>query len=162
MVKDNPEKTAMMHVLLGFIPYTEENLMLTFKPNIFFNELEKTSKKSTKNLRQAFNRAVGKQLINIGKDRAFFSIRGRQLIQPFIAKKLKSGGKLMVSFDIPEDYSDLRRKLRFLLRELKFKPVQQSVWISDMDHRKILLDSIKDLKMQDWVQLYEAARIRRL
>jgi len=65
----------------------------------------------------------------------------------------------MVIFDIPEDSADLRRKFRLLLIQLQFKQVQQSVWMSDKDYCAILADSIKDLGLQDWVQLYEAARI---
>lgn len=154
------EKSALTQILLALVPYTEQNLMLAFKPNRFFDELERTSGFSTPTLRVAFSRARKSKLFEIDDDRVVLSLKGRQIIQPFIAKKLDSGGQLMVIFDIPEDLAGLRRKFRLLLVDLQFKQIQQSVWMSDKDHRKILADSINDLGLDDWVQLYESARIR--
>jgi DNA-binding transcriptional regulator PaaX len=159
MNKIHREKSALTQILLALVPYTKQNLLLTFKPNLFFNELEKTSNKSASTLRVAFSRAKENKLFTIDNDRVSLSLKGRQIVQPLIAKKLVGGGQLMVIFDIPEDSADLRRKLRLLLIQLQFKQVQQSVWMSDMDYRTILADSIKDLGLQDWVQLYEAARV---
>ncbi len=153
------EKSALTQILLALVPYTEQNLMLVFKPNRFFDELERTSEFSASTLRVAYSRARKSKLFEINNDRVVLSLKGRQIIQPFIAKKL-DGGQLMVIFDIPEDLAGLRRKFRLLLVDLQFKQIQQSVWMSDKDHRKILADSINDLGLDDWVQLYEAARIR--
>jgi DNA-binding transcriptional regulator PaaX len=159
MDKRYREKSALTQILLALVPYTRQNLLLTFKPNQFFNELEKTSNQSTSTLRVAFSRAKENKLFIIEDDRVSLSLKGRQIVQPFIAQKLAGGGQLMVIFDIPEDSAILRRKFRILLIQLRFKQVQQSVWMSDMDYRAILDDSINDLGLQDWVQLYEAARI---
>lgn len=153
------EKSALTQILLALVPYTEQNLMLTFKPNRFFDELERTSGFSTPTLRVAFSRARNNKLFEIDNERVVFSLKGRQIIQPFIAKKLGGGGQLMVIFDIPEDSAGLRRKFRSLLIELQFKQIQQSVWMTDKDYREFLADSINDLGLDDWVQLYEAARI---
>jgi len=159
MNKLHREKSALTQILLALVPYTRQNLLLTFRPNLFFNELEKTSGQSASTLRVAFSRAKENKLFVIDNDRVSLSLKGRQITQPFIAKKLAGGGQLMVIFDIPEDSADLRRKFRLLLIQLQFKQVQQSVWMSDKDYCAILADSIKDLGLQDWVQLYEAARI---
>jgi len=159
MDKINHNKSALIQILLAFVPYTKQNLLLSFKPNQFFNELEKTSDYSKATLRVAFNRAKDRRLVTINNDQVSLSLQGHQIIQPFIAKQLAGDGQLMVIFDIPEDYADRRRKFRLLLRQLQFKQVQQSVWMSDKDYRAILADSIKDLGLQDWVQLYESARI---
>lgn len=153
------KKSAMVYVLLGIIPYTRPNLLLSFKPNQFFNELERISGYSPNVLRSAFSRAKTRKLIIAHDNVLNLSFEGMKTIQPFIAKKLAGGGQLMVIFDIPEDFAHLRRKLRLLLRQLQFKPIQQSVWMSDKDHKKIIAEAISLLGVEDWVQLYEAARI---
>jgi DNA-binding transcriptional regulator PaaX len=159
MNKIHGEKSALTHILLALVPYTKQNLLLTFKPNLFFNELEKTSNQSESTLRVAFSRAKENKLFVIDNGKVFLSLKGRQIIQPFIANKIAGNGQLMVIFDIPEDSANIRRKFRLLLIQLQFRQVQQSVWMSDKDHRSIIADSITDLGLQDWVQLYEAARI---
>ncbi|MBC7943495.1 hypothetical protein H7X68_03300 [Candidatus Saccharibacteria bacterium] len=153
------KKSALTYMLLAFVPYTRQNLLLSFRPNQFFNELEKTSGHSTTTLRTTFSRAKKDNLITLDNDQVSLSLKGRQIIQPFIAQDLNNGEQLMVIFDIPEDFANLRRKLRILLRQLEFQQVQQSVWMSDKDHREILAESIKNLQMDDWVQLYKSARI---
>lgn len=153
------EKSALTQILLALVPYTRQNLLLTFKPNQFFNELERTSNHSTSTLRVAFSRAKENKFITLENDQVSLSLKGRQIVQPFIAQKLTGNGQLMVIFDIPEDSADRRRKFRLLLRQLQFKQVQQSVWMSDKDHREIIVDSIKALGLQEWVQMYESSRI---
>lgn len=159
MDKKQHRKSALTQILLALVPYTRQNLLLSFKPNQFFNELEKISDQSLPTLRVAFSRAKENKLFTIDNDRVSLSLKGRQIVQPFIAQKLDGNGQLMVIFDIPEDSADLRRKFRLLLIQLQFEQVQQSVWMSNKDYRAILDDSIIDLGLQDWVQLYEAARI---
>lgn len=81
------------------------------------------------------------------------------MVQPFISKKLEGGGRLMVIFDVPEEHADRRRKFRSILRQLKFVQIQQSVWMSENDYREVLFESIQELHLHDWVELYEAALI---
>lgn len=156
--KNNPTST-IAQLLLALLPYTNQNLKLVFKPDQFFNELDKTSGHSSTALRATFRRAKKRKLISIKNDGLSISLQGRHIIQPFIAKHLTKNGQLMVIFDIPEDFANRRKKLRTLLQQLKFKQIQRSVWMSDMDHRIILSESIEYYSLQDWVQLYESARI---
>jgi len=158
MVKRN-QKSAITQILLALVPYTKQNLLLSFSPHRFFNELEKTSSYSAPSLRTAFSRGKKDGVFAINKDRVSLSLKARQVVQPYIAQQLSGGGQLMVIFDIPEDFSDRRRKLRLLLRQFGFKQIQQSVWMSNQDSREVLFDSILDLDIADWVQLYEAVRI---
>lgn len=153
------EKTALTYILLALVPYTRQNILLGFKPHQFFNELERISGYSTPTLRAAFNRAKLSNTFSIEKNHVTLSIQARQIVQPFIAEKLTSGGELMVIFDIPESLTGQRRKFRNILHYLEFQQVQQSVWSTDKDHRSVIFDSILDLDLGDYVQLYEAARI---
>lgn len=157
--KLHSEKSALTQLLLAFVPYTKQNLLLTFKPNRFFDELEQTSGYSVSTLRVAYSRAKDHRLIVVDNNKISLSLKGRQIIQPFIAEKFDGGGQLMAIFDIPEDSAELRRKFRLLLRQLGFSQIQQSVWMSDSNHKQILIDSINDLGLQGWVQLYESTRI---
>ena len=85
--------------------------------------------------------------------------KGKQKLQPFIATKLQENARLMVVFDIPEEKAELRRQFRTLLRELKFEQAQLSVWITDFDHKDILLEAVEDMQLDGYIQIYESARL---
>lgn len=65
----------------------------------------------------------------------------------------------MVIFDIPENERNLRDHLRLLLKELKFKKVQQSVWVCKYDFREYITAEIKENGLQKYVQVYESRKI---
>lgn len=158
-VMSTKTKSPLLYVLLGLVPYTKQNLLLSFQPNQFFNELEKTSKYSKEVLRKAYYRAEHRGLVKITDVTIELSLPARQQIQPFVAQKLGNNARLMVIFDIPEERAQLRRQLRAVLRQLDFQQVQQSVWVSDYDHKDLLLEIIEDIQAGEWIQLYEAARL---
>lgn len=151
-------QSALHFVLLALIPYTRPNTLLAFKPNQFFNELEKISNKSPASLRAAYRRAKQNGLLVERNDRIEFSLKAQQHVQPYIAEQIK-GGQLMIIFDIPETHAAKRQSLRYLLRTLKFTQVQRSVWISLYDHKALLAETIRAEGLEDYVMLYEASRI---
>lgn len=146
-------------LLLALVPYTRQNLLLTFKPNQFFNELERTSRQPVVTIRTTYKRAVRRGLVQVTNNQVKFSLQARQTVQQFIAPTLPSGAQLMVIFDIPESMAHLRQKFRRVLRLLGFRQVQQSVWLTDKDHREILAETIDELGINDYAQLYEAAQL---
>jgi DNA-binding transcriptional regulator PaaX len=153
-------KTTLEYLLIALIPYSRPNLKLVFTPRHFFTDLEKIRKVKRANARNAYYRSLKKGLIEIGPDNLpRLTLKGRQKIQPFVAKKLGRNAKLMVIFDIPESEAWKRRHLRLLLKELRFQQMQKSVWMSDYDHREILRSEIKEYHLEDYVQIYEAAAI---
>lgn len=152
---DRQPESALTYVLLGLVPYTRPNLLLTFKPGAFFAELAKRSGVQEKTLRRTYERARQQKLIAVDENTLTLSLKARQKVQPFIASQL-AGAQLMVIFDIPETEAHRRRQLRSVLRELSFRPIQQSVWLSDMDHRAIILETVEELRLNDWVQVFEA------
>ena len=54
----------------------------------------------------------------------------------------------------------MRHEFRRLLKRLDFQYVQQSVWVTDLDHRKVLAEAVKKLELKDCVKLYEAAPVK--
>lgn len=154
-------KSALVYVLTALIPYTRPNLLLAFRPNQFFNELDRLSPYSETELRAAYSQAKHRKLVSYrGDDKPItLSLKARQAVAPFVATTLTNGGRLMVIFDIPEDFAAKRRRFRYLLRQLGFEHIQQSVWISDKDYRALLEETIDESGLHGWVQLYEAARI---
>lgn len=57
-IKKNKNTTLLEHILLGLIPFTEENTTLVFKPHKFFYELEKKlSNASFETIKNTFYRA---------------------------------------------------------------------------------------------------------
>ncbi|MGB4967425.1 MAG: hypothetical protein WBO35_04455 [Candidatus Saccharimonadales bacterium] len=55
---------ALVYVLRGLFPPTRENLLLSFKPGLFFAELEKVSGYKKRTLQQTFYRARKQGLIS--------------------------------------------------------------------------------------------------
>ena len=65
----------------------------------------------------------------------------------------------MVIFDIPEDEVGLRQRLRAQLKEWQFDQIQKSVWATDMDYRDALVGLITELSAEEYVEIYEGARL---
>lgn len=150
--------SALQYVLLALIPFTDSNLKLAFKPNAFFNDLERISGIKNQTLRSAYSRAKHRHDIIYENGAVQLSLRARQQVQPFIAKKIKNG-LLMVIFDIPEGLTGRRRSFRTVLQSLEFQQVQKSVWVTQNDHRAIIIDTIDALAIHDYVEVYEAAKV---
>lgn len=141
------------------LPFTEPNYKLAFKPHLFFNDLENLTEHSTNNLRTAYGRAIDRGWIKLIDNKVQLSLEARQSIQPFIARKLK-GAKLMVIFDIPEESAYIRQKFRGVLKHFEFQQIQQSVWMTDRDHKEIIIETIDSFGLNSYVELYESIRIK--
>lgn len=157
-MSENNKQSAIVFILKALVPYSEQNLQLAFNPSEFFNDLERTSSISRRTLIQTYARAKKNNLID-GERTPSLTLKGRQHVQPYVAKSL-DGSQLMVIFDIPESHGEQRRQLRTLLQYLGFSQVQRSVWMSPNDHAELVSDTIVDLSLGDWVQVYEVSRIR--
>lgn len=154
--RGNPQ-SALLFVLKGLIPYTKENMMLAFKPNTFFNELEKISRYKKWTLEKAFYEAQRQKLIEKDANIVKLTEAGKKIVRPFVAQRLANGAKLMVIFDIPEDRSVVRARFRRILKQLSFEQVQKSVWITPYDHEDSVKEIVSELELQDYVQLYECS-----
>lgn len=134
--------------------------MLAFKPSLFFYELSRISGHPEKTLRASFRRAKLSGLIQVD-DAALpkLTAKGRLKAAPFVSKKLTHRGHLLVIFDIPEHRKGTRNEFRALLKNLGFKQVQQSVWVTGLDRREIIIDAINEFSLDGCVEFYEAARL---
>jgi hypothetical protein len=158
--------STLGYVLRGLIPYTDPNLKLTYRPNAFFNELERISKAKTgrhisiSTIKTTYYRAQKQQYFAFDESGIpHLTALGQRKLSLFLPKKLK-GAKLLVTFDIPENQRHKRSQLRLILFTLKFKQIQQSVWISDYDGTKILKKEIEYLHIKNDVVIYEARKIK--
>lgn len=151
------ESTAI-YLLKALIPYSRQNLALTFNPSKFFVDLEKTTGRSQRALRQSFDRAKRSGLISDDPVPSL-TMKGRLKLSPFVAEHLGNQAKLMIIFDIPEQAHGKRDQLRRLLRNLDFQQIQKSVWVTQYDHRKVLVQAIEELELSGDVLLYECSPI---
>lgn len=170
--KELPD-SALKYILESLIPYTEANLKLSFRPNLFFNDLENIDRQRVwlkerrkdrerferQTLRNQFYKAKKKGLITVEGGVPRLTEKGRRKIRPYKPQKLGPDAYLMVTFDIPENERTKRSHVRLLLKELSFTKVQQSVWISHYDHREYIKGEIEMLDLQDHVHVYECTRI---
>lgn len=119
------------YVLEAFIPYTKANLQLAYTPAIFFYELEKKCRTKQPTLKSAYYRALANGLLEID-DQGIprLTAKGQHEVKPYTPKLLGKGSCLLVVFDIEESERFKRTHLRTLLRELSFKKVQRSVWMT--------------------------------
>lgn len=154
-------RTATHFILRGLLlPFSRENLLLAYKPGKFFYELSKISGHREPTLRAAFNRAKQSGLIEID-DNALprLTAKGKIKAAPFVSKKLTNKGQLLVIFDIPVIRGSTRRDFRQLLKNLGFKQVQQSVWVTSYDRRDSIIEAIAEYQLDGYVEFYEAARL---
>lgn len=146
------------YIIKDLIPYTDPNLKLVYHPNHFFNELERKSRIKERTLRSAYYRLIKKGLVTIEGGHPKLTKKGELQAKIYNPTKLE-GSTLMVIFDIPENERNLRDHLRLLLKELKFKKVQQSVWVCKYDFREYITAEIKENGLQKYVQVYESRKI---
>jgi len=81
-------RSALRTILRALIPYTRENLLLSFKPNQFFNELERNSSYSRKTLQNALSRAEKEGFVKRNGEIMRLTGKGKQLMRPYISRKL--------------------------------------------------------------------------
>lgn len=154
-------RSPMHYILAGLIPYSEANIKLSFKPNAFFNDLEKLDriKANKKALKATYYRAINKGYIKIDQQAApVLTKKGKFKLALYAPKKLKNA-KLMVIFDIPELERAKRSYLRVLLRQLKFRQVQKSVWVTDYDFRDYVIYESEQYGFRKYLKIYEALEI---
>ncbi len=154
------EQSALVFVLKGLmVPYSNANLLLAFKPGLFFIELEKISRLKKRTLQNAFYAAQKQELIK--KEEAVYRLTelGRKTIAPYTAQNLPRDGKFMVAFDIPENMATTRSRFRRILKTWNFQRIQKSVWVTTYDHRDSVKDLVAELSLDDYVVLYECSPI---
>ncbi len=149
---------ALIFVLRGLMPYTQENFLLSFKPGLFFAELEKVSGYKQATLRATYYRAKQQGLIAQDIVPALTE-KGLRKLRPYAARKLGNNARLIVLFDIPQPKAHIRDALRRLLKSLGFTMIQRSIWVTDIDHRKTLLEAIEKLDLKDYVEVHESLRL---
>lgn len=161
MRSSKSHKSALTYVLLALIPYSRENAKLVFAPNKFFYDLAQISKKKENTLRSAYQRAEIRGFIEQDKisKSPKLTMHGYRELVPFVSKKLDKKGSLMVIFDIPENLSSSRRRLRVLLKTWGFEQIQRSVWVTSFDYVRSLKEVIEELELTPYVELYECARL---
>lgn len=70
---------------------------------------------------------------------------GQDKIAINVQPLLKDGLWLMVIFDIAEHQRLSRAKLRRYLKELGYKPLQKSVWVSAHDNLHLVKEAVSEL-----------------
>lgn len=153
MIKLSP---TTKFIIEGFIPYTKANLLLSFKPYAFFNELEKKHRINSRTVRSAYYRLIQRGYIELQDGRPQLTAKGRAKASLYSPQKLQGNAWLLVSFDIPEGERHKRSHLRLLLRELSFTKIQQSLWATKFDYREYLLAEITEHALEDYVIIFEA------
>ena len=147
--------SATVYLLKSLIPYTDANLKLTYKPHLFFNDLERLDNVKKSVAKTAYNRAIKKGLVCTSDDGIpRLTQKGIRSIAPFQSKKLK-GAKLMVIYDIPEVSRWQRDRLRTVLHEFTFEQIQKSVWVSEFDCAHYIKEEIDHLGINHQVKIYE-------
>lgn len=95
-------------------------------------------------------RRIGKRLVVSLTEKGLAITLAHQLKQ---APKSKHGLTVVV-FDIPQTENEARRQFRLLLRQGGFTKLQQSVWVSQKDNYKLLVDFVKRTKLQPWINVF--------
>lgn len=151
-------RSSIGFLLEALLPYSDANLKLAYKPSQFFRDLEKVSNYKKRSLQNAFYVLKKRGLVECEDGIPHLTAKGYAQLQLYKPEKL-AGAYLMVIFDIPENDRNKRQKLRLLLRELRFVQTQKSVWMSEYECRDYLKAEIDDLKLGDYVKVFEAHQL---
>lgn len=159
MTGKKKQQSALTHVLKALIPYTRENLALSFSPNKFFNDLEKSSGYNRNTLRNAYWRAEKRNYFKKVRDTPELTDAGLDYIADYEPKYLGSGARLIIIFDIPETQRKARQQLRELIKSWGFVQIQKSVWSTELDYRELLVETVAELKLAGCVEIFEGVRL---
>lgn len=149
------KKASILKELLeALIPFTENNLLLTFKPHVFFTELEKKTQANRNTLAATMSRARHNKLIRLDEDGIpKLTWRGKTKINQTLAEELHKQ-QLMVIFDIPEADRSKRHELRSYLISQQFRCTQKSVWVTKFNVIDELLEIVAELQLGKYVQIH--------
>jgi phage antirepressor YoqD-like protein len=156
-------KSSLQYILEGLVPYTEANLLLTFKPSSFFNELEKIDirKRAKASYKSTYYRAIRNGYFTIDTTgRPSLTPKGVKKLKIYKPTKLGNDARVMLVFDIPEVIKFKRERLRATLRELKYIQIQKSVWISEYESWEILKEELDMLDIAQYVDMFEVVKYR--
>ncbi len=92
-----------------------------------------------------------------GKKKFQFLKRERTEL-PRVSHPEKADNLIIVSFDIPEKEKRKRAWLRHRLRQMGFSMIQKSVWIGKVRLPKDFIDSLHNLKLIDFVEIFEISK----
>lgn len=146
-------KNILKELLIALVPFTENNLLITFKPSRFFYELEKKTNANRNTLAATMSRAKKNGLLKIDDEGVpVLTWRGKTKINLALGDKLKKQ-KLVVIFDIPENQSSKRRELRAYLYSQNFRYMQKSVWATQYNVIDELLEVIAELGLGRYVKV---------
>lgn len=159
----NKYRSSTHYILSALLPYTEANMKLAFKPNKFFNDLEKLDglKAEKRSIKANYYRLIKTGFVKLDdKGKPFLSKKARKKLMTRKPKKLDGNKKILIAFDIPEAERNKRDGLRALLKQLEFKQIQLSVWETDYDYRDYLKSEIQNYDLEKYVSMYESLRIK--
>lgn len=159
MARDNKRnKSVTGEILRALIPYTEQNIKLAFKPNRFFNDLERLTRANRNTLASTYSRAKRQGYIEMRNNVPVLTEAGKAKIGKLGKPELLAGW-LVVSFDIPEKRRNDRYELRNYLRTRGFQQVQKSLWCTDYDYTEDLREVIAELRLGQHVLVFLAASV---
>ena len=132
--------------------------MLAYKPNKFFDELERKTGASRATLSSTMSRAKHSNYIADKNGSIALTWRGKVRAEYQPTKKVFDGMTIVI-FDIPEVRRKDRYQLRCYLRMMKFEPIQKSVWASEYEPGQELTEVVTDLKLETHVQVLKAQKL---
>jgi DNA-binding transcriptional regulator PaaX len=145
--------TIIGQLLLALVPYSKPNLALSFQPKRYFADLAKQTGASKQTLVATYGRAKRQGLIEVVNGRPYLTEAGKGKIAINLQPLLEGGLWLMVIFDISEHQRVSRAKLRSYLKDLGYKPLQRSVWVSDHDNLALVKDAVAELGLGSNVEI---------
>lgn len=106
------------------------------------------------------NKRIAEIQDKAGKVEVLFSKEGKtEFLKHAIircAKRLPDKQVCLVSFDIPETASGIRKMFRGFIKEAGFRQLHRSVWVTDKDVVELMGVLVKRLKISAWVSIFIA------
>lgn len=151
--------SVINELLLALVPYTKQNLTLTYMPGLFFAKLGRITGSSRKSLSTSMWRARRLGLIEYIDGKPQLTKLGKARIEQTNRASLENGALLLVSFDIPEGRRLDRARLRSYLKKCGFLQLQASLWVSNKDYQSDIQDFVTELKLDDYICILLASSV---
>jgi DNA-binding transcriptional regulator PaaX len=126
--------------------------MLSYKPSLFFSELNKQTGSPTKSLQNMISRGIREGYIIRDIGVPILTKKGERRLEVIReGVQMEEGNYYIVVYDIPQSKDYQRRQLSYELKALGFKQYQKSFWISDYNYEHSVLDIAKELHVAQYI-----------
>jgi phenylacetic acid degradation operon negative regulatory protein len=153
--------STLEYLLLAFVPFSGPNTDLLYRRGRFMRKISGMTGSSVNSIESTITRAKKngylEEVEEKGREGLKITNKGRvKILKLLISDKKEKWDDQwrIIVFDIPENKRKTRDNFRRILKELRFKKMQRSVWICPYDRTEELEMVIDELYIRPYIQYF--------